>query len=102
MIIFSGWKTLIGVLGASLIVIAAGSTNNTFVLALGFIAAGVCLFLFGKWSNRPQPGFNPITGEPGFFKESNSIFFIPLQWWGVAVAALGVFAMFTNNAPVLR
>ncbi len=100
MIIFSGWKTLIGLLGASLIIIAAGATNSNFVLALGFIAAGVGLFIFGKWSNRPRSGFDPVTGEPRLFKGGNSIFFIPLQWWGVAFAALGVFAMFTNDASV--
>ena len=95
MIIFSGWKTFAALLVAGLLVSGAGNVSARFA-AVVTIACGVGLWFFGQWANRPFMGFNQRTGERQQMRSSNTLFFIPLQYWGAIIAVAGLVGMFST------
>jgi len=76
MIVFSGWKTFVVLaIGGALLALLDDGTVATLFIAAFIVVAGF-------WINSPK------TAEDGtMYRESNSLFFVPLQWWGVAVIA---------------
>ncbi len=86
MILFNGLKSLIAVpialLGFMLLFqVSAGA---------GAILAGVLVAAFGFYVNRWKAEDDIHTGERRMVKERNGFFFIPLQYWGIAIALLGI------------
>lgn len=76
MIVFSGWRTLavLALGGALLALLGDSMVASVFIGA--FIAAA------GFWINSPK-----MSADGVMYHERNSLMFIPLQWWGVAVIA---------------
>lgn len=78
MIIFNGWGGITGLIGAGLI--AAGLNAALGVTWLSWLIAGISLFAFGWWINNHSD-----------IKQRHGLFWIPIQWWGIAVAIAGFF-----------
>lgn len=88
MIIFSGWRTLvalvIAVLFASLMI-----KGGDVLGGVGMLAAGAGLFLYGRVINAPRK-IELVTGEVVIRRGHNTLFWIPLQYWGVLMAIAGI------------
>lgn len=76
MLVFSGWKTFVVLAaGGALLALLGDSAVATLLIAV-FIAVA------GFWINSPK-----MAADGTMYSEKNSLMFIPLQWWGVAVIA---------------
>ncbi len=92
MIIWSGWgilAVLLGVLGAlggsalGLAVTGTGTGQNLGG-ALGLGSAGVAIWYLGQRLNQPWSGFDERTGQPVQIANRHRLFFVPMQYWGIA------------------
>lgn len=103
-IIWRGWGVLAavlgfaGLLGAQFLVDAiAGSgtysDDPTLFAGPGIAIAGVVTFLLGRWLNDPSRGrvlVDKQTGEEINDRPRNDLFFIPMEFWGIAFVVLGL------------
>ena len=59
-----------------------------------FFSAVVCWFVGQGYRNRDARHLmDPETGEEFVFRETHSLFFIPILWWGPLLAIGGVVAL---------
>lgn len=79
MIIFSGWKTF-AVLGAG-----AGLVWLLGEGTIALILAGILVAVAGFWVNSPKQ-----AADGSLYKESNSLMFIPVQWWGLVIIGIAI------------
>lgn len=88
MIVFGGWGSIAGMLGAAGILSAMGER-------IGPLAAGVALLAFGQWLHNwdVHPQLDPSTGQMAIYRKRHHMFWIPMRWWGLALAVSGVFAL---------
>ncbi len=90
-VLYQGWKALAGFVVAGLVLGVfgqAGPVGSGF----GAVIAGIGLFLYGRHIN----GWRMVDGaavRPAVRRERNTVFFIPLQYWGILIAALGFLSM---------
>ncbi|QVQ53906.1 hypothetical protein J4H86_09440 [Spiractinospora alimapuensis] len=114
MIIWKGWGILVVLIAvplAALSSVIAGSIGESVVGpqnadliaplggAVGLAIAAIIVFVLGRWMNAPVPGYDPQTGQPVYFKNRHSLFFIPMQWWSfllLGVALIFVFGPLTE------
>jgi hypothetical protein len=98
MIIWSGsgiLVLLIAFLGAVLGVAiepAVGLPKNVG-LGLGLILAAIANWFVGQSLNSPSKArtlVDPKTGQKVIFRPRNSLFWIPMQWWSVAMVFFGL------------
>ena len=80
---------------AGLVILVAGNLGAT-VTSVATIGCGVGLWFYGQSANRPFMGFDSRTGEQQMLKPRNTLFFIPLQYWGVLLGISGVVALFST------
>ena len=64
---------------------------------LGLIISGVVTWLLGqRWNGEPERTLVDVeTGEPVIFRRRHSLFFIPMQWWGLVVGVMGLASLFS-------
>ncbi len=96
MILFSGWKTLAALVVAGLFVaVVAGTGEEPSPLRAGIalVLIGPGLFFFGRWANRPFQGYDQRTGKPATLRPDNSLFLVPLQYWGLILLGLGIVSL---------
>lgn len=84
MIVFSGWKTFVILAAAGGLMSLLGDST----LAMIFI--GALITAAGFWVNAPKQ-----NDDGSVYQESNSLLFIPVQWWGVIVIGLAIFGAMT-------
>lgn len=71
MIVFSGWATLVGFVGAA--VLGGALVSVTDSRAASYAVAGAALAAFGWWINMVDV-------------DRHRLFWIPIEYWGVAIA----------------
>jgi hypothetical protein len=62
-------------------------------------AAAAAIWVVGRALNG-QPGrvlVDPNTGQRVVLRKRHDLFWIPFEWWSVAVAAFGVISLFGNH-----
>lgn len=92
MIVFSGWGSIVGLFGAGLVAMLIESTTGS--LGAATVLAGVVLAGFGWWVNG-LPGrelVDPDTGEAVVLRTRHTLFWIPIQYWGLVLVPAGFFA----------
>lgn len=109
MIIWKGWGILVVLIAvplAALSSVIAGSIGTAVVgpqnadliaplgAAVGLAIAAIAVFALGRWMNAPVPGFDPQTGQPVYFKNRHSLFFIPMQWWSFLLLGISLIFVF--------
>lgn len=105
MIIYSGFGFLVLIITIGSAVIghlvtsslagsnAYGRTHHwPFALSL-LIAAAICWFL-GRYlhGKHPLPGTAPLAYRSSSHRRTHSLFFIPMEYWGLMIALLAVYA----------
>lgn len=105
MIIWKGWGILVVLIAvplaalSSLITVSigeavAGPLNDDLIgpigAGLGLVVAAVAVFALGSWMNAPVPGYHPQTGQPVYFKNRHTLFFIPMQWWSFLLLGIAL------------
>ncbi len=76
-------------------------TMHGWVGGLGlFVAGGFCLLL-GSYLNNSGGRVltDPKTGETVVYRRRHSLFFIPMQWWGVLLVIGGTVLSFQHKTP---
>lgn len=59
-----------------------------------FVSAVACLFVGRFFQNRnAQVLIDPKTGKEVVLQKSHTLFFIPMTWWGLILAVLGLVAL---------
>lgn len=71
MMLLQGWGALVGLLGMG--VLGAGLESVTGSRAASFFLAGAALAAFGWWLTTQDDA-------------KHSIFWVPIQYWGIAIA----------------
>lgn len=103
MIIWKGWGFLVAVIVffTSLVaeIISESVTSNedyyqehSFPLSLALLLSGIISGLLGKWLNtRNADVFIEIdTGKEIVVKNNHSLFFIPMEYWGMILVVSAV------------
>jgi len=95
MIIWTGKGILsvlvvIGVLFISIKVLPEDYADYTFVIA--FFAGGLFSWVYGeKWNNQKEEIFiDPQTGEKSLVNNNHTLFWVPMQYWGIVFPVLGI------------
>lgn len=80
MIVFSGWKTFAILAGAGALMALLGESTAAMVF-IGLLVTGA-----GFWVNAPR-----LNSDGSMYQETNSLLFIPIQWWGVVIVLVSLF-----------
>lgn len=85
MIVFSGWRTLLAfpILGGALALVHGGA---------GALLGGVLVTVLGFWLNYGLPG-RPSADGTSIVRTRYAVFWISVQYWGLAFVALGIWSM---------
>ena len=62
-------------------------------MAVGCILSGIALWFLGRRLNGPAcevPWFDPKTGEETIVRNTHHLYYIPLEWWSIPWALLGL------------
>lgn len=88
---------LIGTLFTSIWLLPDSLNDYSFVIAF-FISAGFS-FVFGKkWNNQLERIVtDDKTGEKLRIKSNHTLFWIPMQYWGIIFSILGIVILFQNS-----
>lgn len=109
MIIWSGWGILVVpitlVAGGAVFALVAAALSaaglerlSGFGVAAGLLAAAALTW----WAGRRLNGgtgrvlLDPATGQHVVLRRTHSLFFIPMQWWAVPLAAAGAFMLLAS------
>lgn len=104
MIIWNGLGILVVLIDAICIsgisAIAGDDPNRThnWPIAIGLLLSAIFVTIVGYYL-RKQPGrtlIDPESGQKVIFKRNDSLFFIPVFYWGPINLLLAVFCMFTK------
>lgn len=60
-----------------------------------FVSAVACWFVgrYFYYGSEPRVLIDPKTGQQVVFRESHTLFFIPMMWWGPILAVFGLIAL---------
>jgi hypothetical protein len=65
-----------------------------------FVAAGICWFLGRRLRDYDAKTLvDPATGQTHIIRRGRSLFFIPMEWWSIPIACIGLAACFMNSTP---
>ena len=93
MIIWRGYGILVPIVAGVAYVLAVlilqaispqSSSTDPLTKMVGMVVAGACVWQVGRAFNRRIP-----PGHAG-----HSLFFVPMEYWGLIAAAVGVYAYF--------
>jgi hypothetical protein len=99
-IIWQGWGIVVLGIGFAWLVaffalagaLGMGQDADTLIVGLAAIPAGITTWFAGKRMNG-RPGrelVDPATGERVVLKDTHSLFFVPVEWWGPILVVAGV------------
>jgi ATP/ADP translocase len=107
MIIWSGLGFLVAAIAFLLLLIAEYVTESLFgdefyyqahgwPKLLAFFLAGMVIWPLGKYLNSKQGKImiEKETGKEVLIKPKHSLFFIPMEYWGPILLALGIIFLF--------
>lgn len=60
------------------------------------VIAGVATYFLGRKWNAPRWSINKNTGKEVFWKPNHSLYWLPMQYWGIIEIILGVL-FYINN-----
>lgn len=88
---------LLIVLFISILILPDGSTDYGFVTA--FFVAGLFSWIFGvKWNKQNERlVIDATTGQKLLLKNSHSLFWIPMQYWGIIFSIFGIIILAQNS-----
>ena len=99
MLIWGGWGILIPLIAAVLL-FAGHLVAGQIGAAVGIIVSGVIVWFLGKNLNdKPNRVlFDPNKDEEVVVNEGNrhTLFFIPMQWWGLILFLFGTLLLFAE------
>jgi hypothetical protein len=94
MIVFSGWGSIVGLVGAGgLLWLTQAITGSP---RFAGVLAGAALAAFGWWIHA-QPGREFIDVQSGatvMQRTRHTLFWIPIQYWGLLVMVGGIFGAY--------
>ncbi len=109
MVIWSGWGILVVVIAvvvggsvtaaATMLLTAAGLGS---LAGLGFAAGLLAAAAANWWAGRRLNGgpgrvlLDQAAGRTVVLRRTHSLFFIPMQWWSVPLAAAGLIALLAS------
>ena len=110
MIIWSGFgflALLIPIVTAMLVagpvaaVMPAGYlANHGWPTALGVLLGGIVVWVLGtRMNGTGRLLVDPQTGQQVTIRRKHSLFFIPMQYWGIVAAVIAVFLLFAKGGP---
>lgn len=69
-----------------------------YVFAVTAFVSGVFCWYFGKkWNTKKRVVIDEKTGQQLKVKNKHTLFFIPMQYWGILFLMLGVFFLFIDS-----
>ncbi len=72
--------------------------NHNWPAALGVLAGAVVVWILGLRLHANQRVLvDPQTGQPVTLRRTHSLFFIPMQYWGIVAAVIAVFILFARS-----
>lgn len=100
-LVWKGWGVLVMILPVLFGIIIELTLNAIRVeesvfeygLVYGFSLSAIVCFLLGRKLNDPSNDkelVDPKTGETHMLKIRHTFFWIPMQWWSIAMVLLGV------------
>lgn len=99
MIIWQGFGFLAGLIPIVLLVLFdMGETKMTYGTEAALFISAVLVYLVGKKLNS-KPGkvlVDPETNEEVEFKNKHTIFWIPMEWFSLAIGALAIYTLVTS------
>jgi hypothetical protein len=66
--------------------------------AIGAIIAGVAIWFVGKKLNAPDNNkviLDKLTGQQIPYKQTHSMFYIPMQYWAFIISGIGLIGLIT-------
>lgn len=102
MLIWSGRGILaalvfLGMLILGTILFYGSSIDYAFVIA-GFVAAIFSWYFGNKWNAKPTKILvDQKTGKEHHIKPNHSLFFVPMQYWGILFSVLAIIILFQNS-----
>lgn len=94
MIVFSGWGSITGLVGAGIVLWLTQTVTGS--PRLGGVIAGAALAAFGWWIHA-QPGRELIDVQSGatfMDRPRHTLFWIPIQYWGLVIMVGGIFGAY--------
>lgn len=89
---------LIPIIFLVLIGATAGTTQMTYGIETALILSAISIWLLGKKLNG-GPGkvlIDPETNEEVVFKSKHTLFWIPMEWFAIAIAIASIFLFSTH------
>ena len=70
-------------------------------MALGFLSAAISCWFLGRrlHASGSQTLIDPQTGAPVILRRRHTLFFIPMQWWGLILVLFSLMASTVNKTP---
>ncbi|WP_434352591.1 hypothetical protein VH441_05055 [Psychrobacter sp. HD31] len=110
MIIWNGWGFLVAVItfGCSFLLewfsekMMGSETyyqENSAPLAIALLLAGLISGFLGNWLNtrKAKVFIDKETGQEVIMKDKHSLFFIPMEHWGIILAGLSIFVFIKDK-----
>ena len=60
-------------------------------IAYSLLIASPLTFFVGQYWNKPKLMIDPQTQQEVLYKPKHSVFWIPMQYWGIIFLLLGIF-----------
>ncbi len=112
MIIFSGFGFLVLIFGIGAAFVMTAATrgiggdpaywaNHGWPKLVAGLMAGALTYVVGRYLNKRTSKvlMDPDTMQSVNVGARHSMFFIPMEYWGVILVILGVVAMFVEKSP---
>lgn len=95
MIIWTGkgalaWLILVGAFG---LLAMSGDLEDNAAFTYALLIASPITFMIGRVLNSPKLGIDEDTGTEFTYQPNHSMFWIPLQYWGVIFLIIGLIAL---------
>lgn len=65
-------------------------SNEDLEIAYSMLIASPLTFFVGRYWNRPRVILDPQTQQEVLFKPKHSVFWIPMQYWGIIFLIIGI------------
>lgn len=107
MLVWKGWGILVLLIPLLFIItveifgeaLIGGDTLSDYVIGCNLLLSAVICFVLGRKLNDPSKDkelVDPETGETHIHKVRHSFFWIPMQWWSIVMALLGLMLFFVD------
>lgn len=73
-----------------------GVNDDNLASAYGLLLAAPITYIVGRYWNAPKPAIDPNTGEEVMWKPNHTLFWIPMQYWGVIFLVIGLIVIMTD------